>query len=275
MSEAPELIIEAGRTERQYWRDLWRYRELFYFLAWRDILVRYKQTTVGVGWSFFRPLLTMFIFTFLFKKVAKLPDDGIPYPLTSFAGILAWNFFAVSLQESGNSLLGNANLISKVYFPRLVVPVSTVITAFVDFLIAFSLFVGMMVWYRFVPSIHIFALPIFIAMAMMAAIGCGLWVSALTVRFRDIRFLVPFIVQFGIFASPVGIRSSDVPEKYQLLYALNPLTGVIDGFRWSLLGGSNHLNPVTMATSVVIITFLAISGFRFFRKFERTFADVI
>lgn len=275
MNEVQELIIESGRTERQYWRDLWRYRELFYFLAWRDILVRYKQTVIGVAWSFVRPILTMLIFTFLFKRVAKVPEDGVPYQLTAFVGILAWNFFAAALQDSGNSLISNANLVSKVYFPRLVVPAATVITSFVDFLIAASLMGVMMMWFGFAPSSRIILLPFFLALAMAAAIGCGLWVSALMVKFRDVRFIVPFVVQFGLYVSPVGFKTSMVPEEYRLLFSLNPVTGVIDGFRWCILGASNPIDPTGMALSVGMIVMLLISGVWYFRKTERSFADVI
>lgn len=275
MNESQELIIEAGRSERQYWRDLWRYRELFYFLAWRDILVRYKQTVVGVAWSFLRPLMTMLIFTFLFKKVAKIPDDGTPYPLTSFVGILAWNFFSISLQESGNSMVANSNLISKIYFPRLVVPAATVVTTFVDFLISSLLLGGLMAWYRFAPSGHIFVLPIFVVMACGAAIGCGLWLSALMVRYRDVRFIIPFVVQLGLFLSPVGIKTMAVPEKWRLLYSMNPVVGVIDGFRWAILGGNNPIYAPGMAISLAMTTLLLVTGIWYFRKTERSFADVI
>lgn len=275
MNEVQELIIESGRTERQYWRDLWRYRELFYFLAWRDILVRYKQTVIGVAWSFVRPILTMLIFTFLFKRVAKVPEDGVPYQLTAFVGILAWNFFAAALQDSGNSLISNANLVSKVYFPRLVVPAATVITSFVDFLIAASLMGVMMLWFGFAPSSRIILLPFFLALAMAAAVGCGLWVSALMVKFRDVRFIVPFVVQFGLYVSPVGFKTSMVPEEYRLLFSLNPVTGVIDGFRWCILGSSNPIDPTGMALSIGTIVMLLVSGVWYFRKTERSFADVI
>ncbi len=275
MSEPPELIIEAGRSERQYWRDLWRYRELFYFLAWRDILVRYKQTVVGIAWAFVRPLLTMVIFTFLFKKVAKLPDDGVPYQLTAFVGILAWNFFSISLQESGSSMVTNANLISKIYFPRLVVPAATIVTTFVDFLISGSLLVALMFWYGFLPGWQVVALPVFVLMAIAAAIGCGLWLSALMVRFRDVRFIIPFIVQFGLFVSPVGIKTSSVPEEWRLIYSLNPVVAVIDGFRWSLLGHENHIYGPGLALSSVVIALLLFTGLRYFRSTERSFADII
>lgn len=278
MEKTPELIIEAGRTERQYWRDLWRYRELFYFLAWRDILVRYKQTVVGIAWAVLRPLMTMLIFTFVFKAVAKVPSDGVPYALTSMAGVLAWSFFSISLQESGNSMVTNSNLISKVYFPRLVVPAATVITTFVDFLISAVLMGVLMAWYRFMPSANIVFFPLFVLLAFGAAIGCGLWLSALMVRFRDVRFIVPFVVQFGAYLSPVGYKTSDLParmEQFRVLYSMNPIVGVIDGFRWSLLGGPNHLDPLSLGISIVVTLFLLVTGVWYFRKTERTFADII
>jgi lipopolysaccharide transport system permease protein len=278
MSEPEELVIEAGRAERQYWRDLWRYRELFYFLAWRDILVRYKQTAVGIAWALLRPLLTTLIFTLVFKGIAKVPDDGVPYPLTTFVALLAWNFFSISLQESGNSMVANSNLISKIYFPRLVVPAATVVTTFVDFLISGVLLIGLLIYYRFIPSIQIVFLPFFVALAFGAAIGCGLWLSALMVRFRDVRFIVPFIVQFGLYLSPIGFKTSALPaklEQWRVLYSLNPIVGVIDGFRWSILGGPNAIDPGSLAVSIAATIILLVSGVSYFRKTERSFADVI
>jgi lipopolysaccharide transport system permease protein len=227
-----KLIIEAGRTELHYWKDLWRYRELFYFLAWRDILVRYKQTAIGIAWALIRPLSTMVIFTVIFGKLAKLPSEGVPYPIMVFAAMLPWQFFANSLSETSSSLIGNANLISKVYFPRLIIPASSVITSFVDFLISGLILVGLMLWYQFIPSWRVFTLPFFIAIAFAASMGVGLWLTALNVKYRDFRYVVPFIIQFGLYISPVGFSSSIVPDNWRLLYSLNPMVGVIDGFRW-------------------------------------------
>lgn len=269
------MIIEAGHAERHYWRDLWRYRELFYFFAWKDILVRYKQTIVGVAWAVIRPLLLMLVFTFIVSHVMKLPPDAIPYPLTAFVGILAWNFFSISLQDSATSLVGNANLISKVYFPRLVIPTAAVITAFVDFIVATGLLVILFIWYRFVPSIQILALPIFVVLALAAAIGSGLWLSAMMVRYRDIRFIIPFIVQFGLYVSPVWFKTNQFPEEWRLLYSLNPMVGVIDGFRWSILGGANQIYLPGMMVSVCVSALLIFSGVWYFRKNENTFADII
>jgi len=269
------LIIEAGRSEGQYWRDLWRYRELFHFLAWRDLLVRYKQTVVGVAWSLIRPLLLMLILTFVFGKLGKFPSAGVPYPLMAFCGMLPWQFFSNALTESGNSLVSNSNLISKVYFPRLVIPASSVITSFVDFAITGIFLVILMFWYKFVPPINILFLPLFLIMAFAASFGVGLWIAALMVEYRDFRIIVPFIVQFGIYISPVPYPSSFVPQEYRLLYSLNPIVGVIDGFRWSILGGENVIYWPGLAVSIVAVIFLLVTGIGYFRKTERTFADVI
>lgn len=271
-----ELNIEAGRTERQYWRDLWRYRELFYILAWRDIAVRYKQTVIGVAWALVRPLLTMVVFTFVFSKVAKLPAPGdVPYPILVFAAMLPWQFFATALSESSNSLIGNANLISKVYFPRLIVPAGSVITAFVDFLITLGLMALLMLWYGFAPSWQLVALPLFVALTFGCAFGAGLWLCALNVKYRDFRYIVPFVVQFGLYVSPVGFSSTIVPEKWRLLYSLNPMVGVIDGFRWSLLGGAVPFPTVSLLTAALITAALCATGIYYFRRTEKTFADVI
>ncbi len=270
-----ELIIEAGRTESQYWKDLWRYRELFYFLSWRDILVRYKQTVIGIAWALIRPFLTMIVFTVVFGNLAKLPSDGVPYPILVFAAMLPWQFFANSLSESSNSLITNANLISKVYFPRLIVPASAVIVSFVDFLVSGMILLGLMAWYNFVPSWRILTLPLFILIAFAAAMGAGLWLASLNVQYRDFRYIVPFIVQFGLYISPVGFSSSIVPEKWRLLYSLNPIVGVIDGFRWAILGGESRLYWPGFTLSVGLVILLLVSGIGYFRKMERTFADVI
>jgi lipopolysaccharide transport system permease protein len=270
-----ELVIEAGRTERQYWKDLWRYRELFYFLAWRDILVRYKQTAIGIAWALIRPFLTMVIFTVVFGTLAKLPAEGAPYPILVFAAMLPWQFFANALSECSNSLITNANLISKVYFPRLIVPTSAVIVSFVDFLVSGMILLGLMAWYDFVPSWRILTLPLFIMIAFAAAIGGGLWLSALNVKYRDFRYIVPFIVQFGLYVSPVGFSSSIVPEQWRLIYSLNPMVGVIDGFRWAILGGEAKLYWAGFTLSVGLVMLLFVSGIWYFRKMERSFADVI
>lgn len=271
-----ELLIKPGLTEKNYWRDLWRYRELFYFLAWRDILVRYKQTVIGVAWAVIQPFLTTVVFTIIFSRIAKLPPPaGIPYFLLVMAAQLPWQFFSSSLSGSSGSLIGNANLIAKIYFPRLIIPASSVITCFIDFLITLGLMAVMMVWYQFMPDWRILFLPIFMVLAFGAAFGAGLWLCALNVEYRDFRYIIPFILQFGLYLSPVGFSSSVVPEKWRLLYALNPLVGVIDGFRWSLLRGTVELWWPGLLLTVLVTGSLCFSGLWYFRKMERTFADVI
>ena len=274
-NQTPELIIEAGRTEKQYWKDLWRYRELFYTLAWRDISVRYKQTVIGIAWALIQPFLTMVVFTVVFGKLAKLPSEGVPYPILVFAGMLPWQFFSNSLSSSSQSLISNSNLISKVYFPRLVVPISAVVTSFVDFMVSGMILLGLMAWYDFVPSWRIITLPFFIAIAFAAAIGAGLWLAALNVEYRDFRYIVPFIVQFGLYISPVGFSTNVVPEQWRLLYSLNPMVGVIDGFRWAILGGNFSLYLPGFVLSLLLVFALLYTGIWYFRKMERTFADVI
>jgi lipopolysaccharide transport system permease protein len=279
MQELPELLIEPGRAEKNYWRDLWRYRELFYFLAWRDILVRYKQTAIGVAWAVIRPLLTSFVLVFVFNKIGKLqPPPGVDYFLFVLAANLPWQFFATAMSEASSSLIGNSNLISKVYFPRLVVPAGAVITSFVDFLITLGLLALTMIYFRFLPSWQLAALPLFMLLAFGAAFGIGLWLSALNVEYRDFRYIVPFIVQFGMYISPVGFGSADVASRgaaIYSLYSLNPMVGVIEGFRWSLLAGKTPLDVQAVLTSVAVVLLLLVSGVWYFRKMERTFADVI
>jgi lipopolysaccharide transport system permease protein len=270
-----ELLIEADHTERQYWRDLWRYRELFYFLAWRDMLVRYKQTVVGVSWSLIRPLLTMVVLTVVFGKLGKMPSGGVPYPLLVFCGMLPWQFFSAALSESGNSLVLNSNLISKIYFPRLVIIVSSVITSFVDFAISGAFLVVLMIWYRYPPPAAVFLLPLFVLLAFGASLGVGLWIAALMVEYRDFRFIVPFIVQFGLYVSPVGFQSMVVPERYRFLYSLNPMVGIIDGFRLCLLGTQSGIYWSGLAIAVIDTVVLIASGIWYFRRTEQTFADVI
>ena len=270
-----ELIIEAGHTERNYWRDLFRYRELFYFLAWRDVLVRYKQTVIGILWAVLRPLLTMLVFTFVFSRIAKLPAEGIPYPVMVFAAMLPWQLFATSLSEGSGSLINNANLISKVYFPRLIVPASAVIVSFVDFAISMLLLAVLMVFYRVWPGVEILMLPVFTTLALLASAGAGIWLAALNVKYRDFRYVVPFIVQFGLYISPVGFSSNIVPEQFRLLYALNPMVGVIDGFRWSVSSGNTPFPTHSLILSLITVALLLVTGVWYFRKTERTFADVI
>ncbi|MGA9587787.1 MAG: ABC transporter permease [Terracidiphilus sp.] len=270
-----ELLIESDRIERQYWRDLWRYRELFFFFAWRDLLVRYKQTIVGVSWSLVRPLLTMVVLTVVFGKLGKMPSGGMPYPLLVFCGMLPWQFFSAAMSESANSLVSNSNMISKIYFPRLVITVSSVMTTMVDFAISAIFLVGLMMWYHFVPPLNVLLLPAFVLLVFGAALGSGLWFAALMVEYRDFRFIVPFVAQFGLYVSPVGFQSSIVPIRFRLLYALNPMVGIIDGFRWSLLGRSSDIYWPGLAIAVLEVIVLLGTGIWYFRKTERTFADVI
>ncbi|HMX86525.1 MAG TPA: ABC transporter permease [Saprospiraceae bacterium] len=270
------LIIEAGQTEKNYWADLWRYRDLFYILSWRDIKVRYKQTVVGVLWSVLRPLLTMIIFTFVFSNIAKLPAEGsAPYAIMVYAAMLPWQFFSNALSEASNSLVGNANLISKVYFPRLIIPTASVITSFVDFLISFVILVGLMIYYMYAPSWNILLLTVFLVIAFLASMGLGLYLTALNVKYRDFRYIVPFLVQFGLYISPVGFSSSVVPDQWRLLYSLNPMVGVIDGFRWCILGGQSHIYWPGFLLSLGIVVLFLFLGVYQFRKMEKTFADVI
>lgn len=279
VAESPQervLILEPGRAEKNYWRDLWHYRELFLILAWRDISVRYKQTIIGVAWAIIRPFLTMVVFSVVFGGLAKLPSDGnAPYPLMVFAAMLPWSLFSTSLGEASNSLIGNANLISKVYFPRLIVPTATVVTAFVDFLISFVILAGMMVYYRYAPGWNMLLLPLFIMLALLASLGPGLWITALNVKYRDFRYVIPFVVQFGLYVSPVGFSSSVIPEQWRLLYSLNPMVSVIDGFRWCILGGDSPIYWPGFALSLTIVAFFLWLGISQFRKMEKTFADMI
>lgn len=270
-----KLVIKAGRIEQQYWQDIWKYRELFYFLAWRDILVRYKQTAIGLAWALLRPFLTTMVFTLVFGVLLKAPSAGAPYPIVVFSAMLPWQFFSNALSECSNSLISNSNLISKVYFPRLIVPTSAVIVSFVDFMISAIILLGFMAWYNFVPDWRILTLPLFIAIAFAAAIGAGLWLAALNVEYRDFRYIVPFLVQFGLYISPVGFSSSVVPEQWRLLYSLNPMVGVIDGFRWAILGKDFAIYLPGFLLSVGLVILVLITGIYYFRRMERKFADII
>lgn len=273
-----ELIIEAGRAEKHYWRDLWRYRDLFYFLAWRDLLVRYKQTIFGVLWAVLRPFLTMVVFVVVFSRVAGLPSDGVPYAILVLGGMLPWQFFASSLSESSNSLVSNANLITKIYFPRIILPASSVIVALVDFAITLAMLAAVMVWYGYVPPPRIVLLPLFVALALAAAFGPGLIATALNVTYRDFRFVIPFVVQFGLYLSPVGFKSSVIEDKLgpaaRLIYSLNPMVGVIDGFRWCI-GVEPTLHLQSLAISMAMTAALLWIGIRVFRSTEKGFADVV
>jgi len=273
-SSPQEIVIEAGRTERHYWRDLWAYRELLLFLAWRDILVRYKQTAIGIAWSVIRPVLTMAVFTVVFGRIANLPSEGVPYPVLVFAAMLPWYFFATAVSEGSNSLVQNANIVSKVYFPRLIIPVSTIAVSLVDFLISLVLLAGLMVWYQVLPTAKVFALPAFLLLVLVVTTGLTLWLAALNVRYRDFRYVVPFLIQVGLFLSPVGFSSAVVPDAWRLAYALNPMVGVIEGFRWCLIDGY-RLDAGALALGTGISLLILATGLAYFRRTERSFADVI
>jgi lipopolysaccharide transport system permease protein len=270
------IIIEPGRSERHYWLDLWRYRELFRVLAWRDLAVRYKQTVIGVLWALIRPLIAMLIFSVIFGRIAHLPSDGsTPYTLMVFAGLLPWTFFSTGLAEASNSLVTNSNLISKIYFPRLIVPAATLAVALADFLVSFAILVGLFVWYRFMPSWHLIFLPLFLLLTFFASMGPSLWITTLNVQYRDFRYIVPFIVQFGLYVSPVGFSSSVVPEHWRLIYSLNPMVGIIDGFRWCILGDQSPFYLPGLLLSIVTTVLFLWFGIHQFRKLEKRFADLI
>jgi len=271
---ARETVIGPGHTERNYWRDLWLYRELFYILSWRDLKVRYKQTLIGVSWSVIRPFLTTVILTFLFSRVAHLNNPGgAPYALMVFAGMLPWQFFSNALSEAGNSLIYNSNLITKVYFPRLIIPASSVFTGLVDFFISFCILLLMFLWYGYWPDWKIVFLPFMITLSFLCALGFGLFLAALNVRYRDFRYVIPFLIQIGLYISPVGFSSSVISASYRWAYSLNPMTGIIDGFRWCLLGDPLDINSFLISLIPVIIVTLV--GIKYFRRVERSFADTI
>lgn len=271
---ATELVIEAGRVEAHYWRDLWRYRELLGFLAWRDIKVRYKQTVLGAAWALLQPAITLAVFTFVFGRLAQMPSDNVPYPLLVMAGLLPWQLFANALSSASGSLVSNTHLISKVYFPRLVVPLSALAVAVIDFLIVGLLYVGLCAWWHFWPDWHLVALPLFTVLGLCAALGAGLWLTALTVRFRDFRFIVPFLLQLGVFLSPVGFSTGALPN-WRLTFSLNPMVTVIDGFRWSLLRGQQPIYVPGLLIGLAVTFLLVASGLWYFRRTERRFADII
>jgi lipopolysaccharide transport system permease protein len=269
-----KLVIEPGRAVRNYWRDLWQYRELMYFLAWRDIAVRYKQTIIGLAWVLIRPALTMLVFV-AFRRMAGFPPSSVPEPILVSAAVLPWQFFSNALSESAGSLVGNANLISKVYFPRIIIPLAAMVTSFVDFLVALSLLAALMIGYGFVPGWQVVVLPFFILLAFGLSLGLGLLLAALNVEYRDFRYVVPFILQLGFFVTPIAFSTSDVPERWRLLFGLNPMVGVIDGIRWSLFHGEASLDGRLIAVSLVMAAILLYFGVRYFRQMERGFADVI
>ena len=274
-SNTETLVIEAGRTERHYWRDLWRFRELFFFLAWRDILVRYKQTVIGFAWTLLQPLLTMLIFTLVFSKLAKLPSEDAPYPILIFSALLPWQLFSNGFSSAGLSVINNASMISKVYFPRLIIPASAVIVNFLDFMISGIILIGLMLWYGFTPNLRILTIPLFALFTFAAAIGAGLWAAALNARYHDFRVVIPFIAQLGLYISPIGFSSTIIPDRWLLLYSLNPMVGQIDAFRWAILGGDIEFPFSSFFLSIAIIFIILATGFIYFRKVEKSFADII
>ncbi len=269
-----DLVIQAGRGERNYWRDVWKQRELLGFLAWRDILLRYKQTFFGVAWAVMQPLLTMVVFSVVFGRFAKLPSDGYPYPLLVYAAMLPWTFLSESLADASNSLVGNSSLISKVYFPRIIMPLSRTIVALVDFAVGLAVYVALMAFYRVALTPRFLAVPLFLALAALTASGLGFLISALNVKYRDFRYVVPFLLRAGLFISPVGFSSAVVPQQWRFLYSLNPAVGVIDGFRWALLGTASLYIP-GLVCSIAVCTLANVAGISYFRRTERQFADVI
>lgn len=271
-----EIVIRAGQMQPHYWRDLWRHRELLWFLSWRDILVRYKQTVIGVAWALLRPLLTMLVLTVVFSVLARLPSEGnAPYALLVFTGLLPWFFFASALGQTGNSLIENGRMITKIYFPRLVMPLSAILVALFDFLVMAFLLIGLFLWFGFYPDWKAITAPLFAGLALAAALGPGLLIAALNVKYRDFRHVVPFVVQIGLYLSPVGYSSSLVPESWRLVYSLNPMVGVIDGFRWSLMAGESSMYWPGFLASLAVNALLLVAGIVYFRRTERTFTDVI
>ena len=275
MDKGYELIIEANKSKLHYWRDLWAYRELFCFLAWRDILVRYKQTIIGVAWSVIRPFLTMVVLTIVFGNIAGLPSGNVPYAIMVYAAMLPWQYFSNAFSEAANSLVSNSNLLTKVYFPRLIIPSTAIVVSLIDFLISMGILSLLMLYYKFLPGWQVLTLPLFLFLATVTALGTGFFISALNVQFRDFRYIVPFIVQFGLYISPVGFSSDTIPEKWRLLYSLNPMVGVIDGFRWAILGGETTIYWPGFFLSIIVSLFFLFLGIRTFRKMERIFADVV
>jgi len=255
-------------------KDLWDYRELLFFLTWRDIKVRYKQTALGAAWAILQPFLTMVVFSVFFGNLAKVPSDGLPYPIFSYTALLPWQLFAYALSGSGNSLVANQRLITKVYFPRLVIPISSVLSGLVDFAIAFIVLVGMMLYYKVYPTWAIVTLPFFLLLAILTALAVGMWLSALNVQYRDVRYVIPFLTQFWLFLTPIAYPSSLVPEWIRPLYGLNPMVGVVEGFRWALLGNTNEVGPLVFVSAIVVVILL-VGGVVYFKRMEKTFADVI
>jgi lipopolysaccharide transport system permease protein len=275
-SHSQHLVLEAGRADRQYWSDIWRYRELLFILAWRDVAVRYKQTVVGIAWAFIRPFLTTVVFTVVFGHIAKVQaSTPVPYAIIVACGLLPWTLFSSVLGEASNSVMANSNLISKVYFPRLIVPLSTILVVLIDFAVSLTILAGLMVWYQVVPGWQILLMPVFVVLALLASLGPAIWAAAMIVKYRDFRFLIPFVLQFGLYVSPVGFPSTVVPEQWRLIYNLNPMVGIIDGFRWSIVGGESPIYMPGFILSMAVIAFFLWWGVFTFRRIERGFADLV
>ena len=270
-----EIVIEPRKSAGSFIAELWQYRDLFFYLAWRDLLVRYKQTILGIAWSILRPLLTMIIFTIVFGKIAKLPSGEVPYPVLVFAAMIPWQLFSNTFSEAASSLIANQSLISKVYFPRIIIPSTAMVVGLVDFLISIVILAVLMLWFGVFPDIKILFLPLLLLIAMLTSLGCGFFIAALNVKYRDFRYIVPFLVQLGLYISPVGFSSSVVPEKWRFLYSLNPMVGVIDGFRWGLLGQHVDIYWEGFGLSIFLAATLFCGGAFFFIKSERAFADII
>lgn len=269
-----KLVIEPGMASAHYWRDLWRYRELLYFLAWRDLVVRYKQTAIGVTWVLLRPALTMAVFV-AFRRLVGAPPATVPEPILVFAAVLPWQFFSTALVDASGSLIGNSSLLSKVYFPRLIIPGAAVVTAIVDFVVTLALLALLMAWYGIAPSPTLVMLPLFVVLSIGLSLGLGLLLAALNVQYRDFRYVVPFLVQMGLFVSPIAFTTADLPAQWRGLYSLNPMVGIIDGFRWSILGDRVAVDPSAVAVSAVMTGGWLMLGTWYFRRMERQFADVI
>lgn len=274
--DTPKTItIESGKTNKNYWADLWRYRELLLFLAWRDILVRYKQTIFGIAWSVINPLITMIVFTIVFGKLAKLPSGDVPYPVLVYSGLLPWQFFANSITRSSESVIGNANLISKIYFPRIILPLSSIVVSLIDFSISFFVLICLMLFYGIVPNVALLSIPFVLLISLLAGLGIGLWFASLNVKYRDFRYLVPFMVQFGLFISPVGFSGDIVPESWRMIYSLNPMVGVINLFRWAIMGNTSGIYLPGILISIFFTFVIFCFGVKFFKITERNFADVV
>jgi len=274
-TDKPEMVITAKPAMHHYWLELWQFRELLLLLGWRDLIIRYKQTAIGVAWAVLRPIMTMVVFTLVFGKLANMPSKDTPYPLLVFAGMLPWMFFATTFNDVGNSIVSNGHIISKVYFPRIIIPLSALLTGLVDFALSTGVYFMIALYYGYMPGWQIVFLPCFVLLLCLIVLGCSLWVSALNVTYRDFRYVVPFVVQFGAYVSPVGFASSVVPERWQLLYAINPMVGVIDGFRWCLLGAAHEPRWESVGMAALFALIILIPGIRFFRRAENDFADAI